>query len=155
MAQETERKFLVEGNFKAEAVKAISIVQGYLSSVPERVVRIRIRGAKGYLTIKGRPNHSGLTRYEWEKEIPADEARELLRLCEPGIIEKTRYYIPVGKHVFEVDEFYGENQGLLLAEIELADENENFMKPAWLGPEVTGDIKYYNAMLIQHPYTRW
>lgn len=155
MAQETERKFLVEGNFKTEAVEAISIVQGYLSSVPERVVRIRIKGAKGYLTIKGRPNHSGLTRYEWEKEIPADEARELLRLCEPGIIEKTRYYIPVGKHVFEVDEFYGENQGLLLAEIELADENENFVKPAWLGPEVTGDIKYYNAMLIQHPYTRW
>lgn len=155
MAQETERKFLVEGNFKTEAVEAISIVQGYLSSVPERVVRIRIKGAKGYLTIKGRPNHSGLTRYEWEKEIPADEARELLRLCEPGIIEKTRYYIPVGKHVFEVDEFYGENQGLLLAEIELADENEHFVKPAWLGPEVTGDIKYYNAMLIQHPYTRW
>lgn len=155
MAQEIERKFLVKGDFKTEAVKAIHIIQGYLSSVPERVVRIRIKDEKGYLTIKGPANDSGVSRYEWEKEIPSDEARELICLCEPGVIEKTRYYIPLGKHIYEVDEFYGENQGLVVAEIELSGENENFIKPAWLGREVTGESKYYNASLIKHPYSCW
>ena len=155
MAQEIERKFLVKGDFKADSFKATRITQGYLSSVPERTVRVRVKGEKGYITIKGKGNDSGASRYEWEKEIPVDEVKELLKLCEPGIIDKTRYLVKVGEHTFEVDEFYGENEGLVMAEVELKDENENFIKPAWLGEEVTGDVKYYNSMLMKHPYTKW
>ena len=148
MAQEIERKFLVKGDFKADSFKATRITQGYLSSVPERTVRVRVKGEKGYITIKGKGNDSGASRYEWEKEIPVDEVKELLKLCEPGIIDKTRYFVKAGEHTFEVDEFYGENEGLVMAEVELKDENENFIKPAWLGEEVTGDVKYYNSMLM-------
>ena len=137
MAQEIERKFLVKGDFKADSFKATRITQGYLSSVPERTVRVRVKGEKGYITIKGKGNDSGASRYEWEKEIPVDEVKELLKLCEPGIIDKTRYLVKAGEHTFEVDEFYGENEGLVMAEVELKDENENFIKPAWLGEEVT------------------
>lgn len=155
MAQEIERKFLVKGDFKADSFKATRITQGYLSSVPERTVRVRVKGEKGYITIKGKGNDSGASRYEWEKEIPVDEVKELLKLCEPGIIDKTRYLVKAGEHTFEVDEFYGENEGLVMAEVELKDENENFIKPAWLGKEVTGDVKYYNSMLMKHPYTKW
>ena len=155
MAQEIERKFLVKGDFKADSFKATRITQGYLSSVPERPVRVRVKGEKGYITIKGKGNDSGASRYEWEKEIPVDEVKELLKLCEPGIIDKTRYLVKAGEHTFEVDEFYGENEGLVMAEVELKDENENFIKPAWLGEEVTGDVKYYNSMLMKHPYTKW
>ena len=155
MAQEIERKFLVKGDFKADSFKATRITQGYLSSVPERTVRVRVKGEKGYITIKGKGNDSGASRYEWEKEIPVDEVKELLKLCEPGIIDKTRYLVKAGEHTFEVDEFYGENEGLVIAEVELKDENENFIKPAWLGEEVTGDVKYYNSMLMKHPYTKW
>ena len=155
MAQEIERKFLVKGDFKADSFKATRITQGYLSSVPERTVRVRVKGEKGYITIKGKGNDSGASRYEWEKEIPVDEVEELLKLCEPGIIDKTRYLVKAGEHTFEVDEFYGENEGLVMAEVELKDENENFIKPAWLGEEVTGDVKYYNSMLMKHPYTKW
>ena len=155
MAQEIERKFLVKGDFKADSFKATRITQGYLSSVPERTVRVRVKGEKGYITIKGKGNDSGASRYEWEKEIPVDEGKELLKLCEPGIIDKTRYLVKAGEHTFEVDEFYGENEGLVMAEVELKDENENFIKPAWLGEEVTGDVKYYNSMLMKHPYTKW
>ncbi|AZS28429.1 CYTH domain-containing protein [Butyricimonas faecalis] len=155
MAQEIERKFLVKGDFKADSFKATRITQGYLSSVPERTVRVRVKGEKGYITIKGKGNDSGASRYEWEKEIPVDEVKELLKLCEPGIIDKTRYLVKAGEHTFEVDEFYGENEGLVMAEVELKDENENFIKPAWLGEEVTGDVKYYNSMLMKHPYTKW
>ena len=155
MAQEIERKFLVKGDFKADSFKATRITQGYLSSVPERTVRMRVKGEKGYITIKGKGNDSGASRYEWEKEIPVDEVKELLKLCEPGIIDKTRYLVKAGEHTFEVDEFYGENEGLVMAEVELKDENENFIKPAWLGEEVTGDVKYYNSMLMKHPYTKW
>ena len=129
MAQEIERKFLVKGNFKPEVFKSTRIMQGYLSS--------------------------GIRRYEWEKEIPLNEAEELLQLCEPGIINKTRYLVKAGEHTFEVDEFHGENEGLVIAEVELKSENENFIKPAWLDKEVTGDDRYYNAMLTKHPYTRW
>ena len=155
MAQEIERKFLVKGDFKPFSVKATRITQGYLSSVPERAVRVRIKGDKGYITVKGIGNESGASRYEWEKEIPVAEVEELLKLCEPGVIDKTRYEVPAGKFTFEVDEFYGENQGLVVAEIELPSEQESFEKPAWLGEEVTGDVRYFNVMLMKHPFTTW
>lgn len=155
MALEIERKFLVKGDFKTKAYQSTRITQGYLSSVPERTVRVRVKGEKGFLTIKGKGNASGISRYEWEKEIPVEEAKELLQLCEPGIIDKTRYLIRHEGHLFEVDEFHGENDGLVIAEIELKNENENFSRPAWLGEEVTGNRKYYNAMLSQNPYINW
>lgn len=155
MANEIERKFLVSGEFKKLASKETRIVQGYLSSVPERTVRVRIKGDKGFITIKGIGNASGASRYEWEKEIPTNEVEELLKICEPGVIDKTRYLLKVGEHTFEVDEFYGENNGLVLAEIELSTESEKFVKPEWLGEEVTGDTKYYNSMLMKNPFTKW
>lgn len=155
MAQEIERKFLVKGDFKPHATKATRIVQGYLSSVPERTVRVRIKGDKGYITVKGIGSQSGASRYEWEKEIPVNEADELLKICEPGVIDKTRYLVPLGSHTFEVDEFHGENQGLTVAEIELHAEDETFEKPFWLGNEVTGDPRYFNSMLMKNPFNRW
>lgn len=155
MALEIERKFLVTGRFKQSASSHKEIVQGYLSSVPERTVRVRIKGERAYITIKGEGNNSGTSRYEWEKEIAVADARELLLLCEPGIIDKVRYYIEVGNNTFEVDEFHGENKGLVVAEIELSDENEDFERPEWLGKEVTGDNRYYNASLIKNPYIKW
>ena len=155
MANEIERKFLVKGEFKNLASKETRIVQGYLSSIPERTVRVRIKGDKGFITIKGIGNASGAARYEWEKEIPTTEVEELLKICEPGVIDKTRYLVKVGNHTFEVDEFYGENKGLIVAEIELTSESEVFDKPAWLGDEVTGDTKYYNSMLMKNPFTKW
>ncbi|MCK5519908.1 MAG: CYTH domain-containing protein [Candidatus Marinimicrobia bacterium] len=155
MAKEIERKFLVKGDFKSSVNKETRITQGYLSSIPERTVRVRIKGEKGFITIKGIGNASGASRYEWEKEIPVSEVKELLELCEPGIIDKTRYLVTAGKHTYEVDEFYGDNEGLTVAEIELNDENESFVKPEWLGEEVTGDVKYYNSMLMKNPYKSW
>jgi len=155
MAQEIERKFLVNGEFKQLAHKETRITQGYLSSIPERTVRVRTKGDKGFITIKGIGNASGASRYEWEKEIPVEEVRELLKICEPGVIDKTRYQVKAGPHTYEIDEFYGENQGLIVAEVELSAENETFEKPAWLGQEVTGDVKYYNSMLMKHPFTKW
>ena len=155
MAKEIERKFLVAGDFKQGASESFRLIQGYISTDPDRTVRVRINGSQGFLTIKGRSSADGLSRYEWEKEIPVEEARELMELCGPGIIDKTRYLVPCGDHTFEVDEFYGSNQGLVLAEIELADEQETFRKPSWLGEEVTGDIRYYNSMLMKQPYGLW
>ncbi|MFO7574436.1 MAG: CYTH domain-containing protein [Bacteroidales bacterium] len=155
MAQEIERKFLVKGDFKVEGGKVTRITQGYLSSVPERTVRVRIRGDKGFITIKGPVSASGVIRYEWEKEIPVSEVEELLNICEPGVIDKTRYEITKGTHVFEVDEFYGDNAGLILAEIELSSEDEAFEKPDWLGEEVTGDARYFNSMLLRTPFIKW
>jgi len=156
MAQEIERKFLIKGDFKASVVKETRITQGYLSSVPERTVRIRIKGEKGFITIKGIGNASGASRYEWEKEIPVSEAKELLELCEAGMIDKTRYIVPAdGDLKFEVDEFYGDNDGLTVAEIELPTEETPFTKPEWLGEEVTGDVKYFNSMLMKNPYKNW
>ena len=155
MAQEIERKFLVKGDYKSSTKKETRITQGYLSSVPERTVRVRIKGDKGFITIKGIGNASGASRYEWEKEIPVSEVKELLELCEPGIIDKTRFLVDAGKHTFEVDEFYGDNEGLTVAEVELSDENEDFIKPEWLGEEVTGDAKYFNSMLMKNPYKDW
>lgn len=152
---ETERKFLVKGDFRPFAKAALSIAQGYLCSAPERTVRIRIKGDRGFITVKGAGSPSGMSRYEWEKEITVAEARELLALCEPGIIDKTRYLVDAGDHVFEVDEFHGDNEGLVLAEVELSDENESFVRPDWLGKEVTGDARYYNSMLARHPFKDW
>lgn len=160
MAIETERKFLVlDDGFKSEAYEALPIRQGYLCSSPYSrcSVRVRIRGAKGYLTIKGRGNASGMSRYEFEKEISVEEASELLALAEPGIIDKTRYLVRAadGIHTWEVDEFNGDNAGLVVAEIELSSENESFPKPEWLGKEVTGDTRYYNSALKSNPYRNW
>jgi len=153
---EIERKFLVSSNaFKDEAFAQNRIKQGYLSSVPERTVRVRIKGEKGYLTIKGISNESGLSRFEWEKEIPVGEAEKLLLLCETGVIDKTRFEIKTGNHIFEVDEFYGENEGLVMAEIELKSESETFEKPIWLGQEVTNDKRYYNSYLSNNPFKKW
>ena len=153
---EIERKFLVNSlEFKNNAIKKTRIVQAYLNSHPERSVRIRIKGDKGVLTIKGKGNDSGTTRFEWEKEISLADAEALLPLCEPGSIHKTRYEVPVGKHIFEVDEFYDANEGLIVAEVELKAENEVFVKPDWLGEEVTGQAKYYNAKLVSNPFSNW
>ncbi|WP_291098452.1 MULTISPECIES: CYTH domain-containing protein [unclassified Flavobacterium] len=153
---EIERKFLTTSDaFKREAFAQNRIAQGYLSSVPERTVRVRIKGDKGFLTIKGASNESGISRFEWEKEIPVDEAQKLLLLCEKGVIDKTRFEVKIGNHIFEVDEFYGENEGLIIAEIELGSETETFEKPSWLGKEVTNDNRYYNSYLSSHPYAKW
>jgi len=153
---EIERKFLVKSaDFLSESTKSNRIVQGYLNSNPDRTVRVRIKGNAGFLTIKGKGNESGTTRFEWEKEIPVAEAAQLLLLCEEGVIDKIRYEIPFGKHLYEVDVFEGDNKGLIVAEIELNDENESFEKPDWLGEEVTGEKRYYNASLSILSYKNW
>jgi len=154
--QEIERKFLVNSeDFKVQATKSIRIVQAYLNSTPERTVRVRIKGDKAFLTIKGKGNERGTTRFEWEKEIPLTEAEQLLPLCEAGLIEKVRYEIPIENHVFEVDEFLGENSGLIVAEVELNHENETFKTPTWLANEVTGDRKYYNSYISKNSFSTW
>ena len=153
---EIERKFLVTSNvFKKESFKKTRIIQGFLNTDKERTVRVRIKGNKGFLTVKGKSNNSGLSRFEWEKEITTIDAEELLKLCETGIIDKTRYEVKKGNHIFEIDEFSGDNKGLIVAEIELNFETESFKKPDWLGEEVTGEIKYYNSQLIKQPYKDW
>lgn len=156
MALEIERKFLVKNNdYKAEVVQEMKIKQGFLSTVPKRSVRIRIRGNQGFITVKGISNESGASRFEWEKEIEIEDALDLLKICEPGIIDKTRFHVKSSEHTFEVDEFCGDNEGLVVAEIELSSEDEKFEKPTWLGDEVTGEVKYYNSMLIKNPYMDW
>lgn len=155
MAQEIERKFLVSGEFKSLAKKALTIKQGYLCANAGRTVRVRVRDEQGFLTIKGRSDSAGLSRFEWEKEISAQDAESLLLLCEPGIVDKTRYLVDFAGHTFEVDEFHGENQGLVMAELELVSEDEPYRSPEWLGEEVTGDRRYYNAYLSKHPFTTW
>jgi CYTH domain-containing protein len=156
MMIEIERKFLVKSKtFLDDYTRCNRIVQGYLSSSPERTVRVRIKGENGYLTIKGKSNESGLSRFEWEKEIPITEAEQLLQLCEKGVIDKTRYEVIVGTHVYEVDVFTGENDGLILAEVELNSEEESFEKPEWLGEEVTKDNRYYNSYLSKNPFQNW
>jgi len=153
---EIERKFLVTSEaFKIEAEKHFRIVQGFLNTHKERTVRVRLKGNKGYLTIKGESSNDGLSRFEWEKEISKQDASSLLSLCEKGVIDKVRYEISIGKHTFEVDEFFGDNQGLIIAEVELTTEKESFLKPDWLGKEVTGEIKYYNSQLSKHPFKDW
>lgn len=153
---EIERKYLVTSlDFKNDYYAKNDIAQGYLSSNPERTVRIRTKGNKGYLTIKGISNESGASRFEWEKEIELDEAKQLLQLCEKGVIEKTRYEVKSGNHIIEVDEFHGDNNGLIIAEIELENENESIEKPHWLGNEVTNDERYYNSYISLNPFKNW
>lgn len=155
MATEIERKFLVAGDFTGAVMQSDRIVQGYLCSVPERTVRVRIRGEKAFLTIKGSADESGLSRSEFEYEIPTADAEDLLKFCEPGVIDKVRHLVPFAGHVWEVDVFFGCNEGLVMAEIELKNENEPFEKPDWVGEEVTGLVRYFNAMLSKHPYEAW
>lgn len=156
MAQEIERKFLVKDkSYQAFIQRQLYIIQGYLSSVPERTVRIRICGEAGFITIKGIGNDTGISRYEWEHPIRLKDARALLNICEAGIIEKNRCELIEGSHVFFIDEFLGDNEGLVIAELELKDEHEPFDRPSWLGTEVTGDTKYYNSMLRIKPYSTW
>lgn len=158
MAQEIERKFKVRSDsFKDEATGSVVIRQGYLCSASGRTVRVRRWGGQGFITIKGPTDASGTSRFEWEQEIPADEADALLKLAEPGLIDKTRFLVPCtdGTHTWEVDEFHGDNDGLVMAEIELGAVDEPFDKPEWLGDEVTGDRRYYNSMLIKCPYKDW
>ena len=153
---EIERKFLVQSQeYRKEAVSSIKITQGFLNTDPERTIRVRIQGEHGYLTIKGISNTSGTMRQEWEFEIELEQARQLLQLCESTAIEKIRYLINCGSHMFEVDEFQGVNEGLVIAEVELEFEDEEYCRPSWLGKEVTGDIKYYNAQLSITPFKQW
>ena len=154
--QEIERKFLVKGDYKRFVSKETKIVQGFLCTAPERTVRVRIKGDKGFLTIKGIGNESGASRYEFEKEIAVADAKDLMKICEPGVIDKTRYIVKANNGLFfEVDEFYGENEGLTIAELELPSEDAAFEKPGWLGEEVTGDVRYFNSMLMKNPYKNW
>lgn len=153
---EIERKFLVRSEaFRQQATSCQIIAQGYLNSHPERTVRVRISGEHGILTIKGKTNEGGTTRFEWETEMALIDAMPLLAICEPGVIHKKRYLVPIGKHLYEVDVFEGDNQGLIVAEIELTHEDEVFEKPSWLGEEVTGDPRFYNAHLSRDPYKNW
>ena len=152
---ETERKFLVRGEFLHLAHSTNRIIQGYLVTDPERTVRIRISDNRGYITIKGKADAKGLSRFEWEKEIDLGDAQNLMKLCQPGIISKIRYLVKSGSHTFEVDVFDGDNQGLVIAEIELNSEDEKFERPEWLGEEVTGQLKYYNSMLTIVPFSKW
>jgi len=154
--QEVERKFLVLNNdYREAAYSTIKIIQGFLNTDPYRTVRVRLAGEQAQITIKGISSDNGTTRYEWEKEIPFSDAESLLQLCEPNLIEKRRYLIKTGEFVFEVDEFYGENEGLIVAEIELETEDQEFTRPDWLGKEVTGDPRYYNSLLAKTPYKNW
>ena len=153
---EIERKFLVKNsNYKRLAYSSSRICQGYICSDRGRTVRVRIRDGRGYLTIKGPSDVSGLARYEFEKEISLEEAEQLMKICEPGSVEKMRYLVKSGKHTFEVDEFFGANNGLVLAEVELASEEEAYEKPDFIGKEVTGDRRYYNSQLLKNPFTSW
>ena len=153
---EIERKFLVNSNrYRAEASSVTAITQGYLNSDPERSVRIRLTDQTGFITVKGKSNESGLSRFEWEKKLSKTDAEALLKLCEKTIISKTRYKVEIGKHTFEVDEFLGANKGLVVAEVELDSEDEQFPKPDWLGEEVTGTTKYYNSNLSSTPFCNW
>ena len=156
MGVEIERKFLVKNtNFRTESNQKKYLKQGYLNADKKRTVRVRIADDIAFITVKGESNSTGTTRFEWEKEIKKQEAEELLLLCEPCLIEKTRHLIDVGCHTFEVDEFHGNNEGLRLAEVELSSEAEDFIKPDWLGLEVTGDPKYYNSSISKNPYKNW
>ena len=153
---EIERKFLVRNSdYKRQAFSSSRIQQGYICSGHGRTVRVRVRDDRGYLTIKGPSDKEGVVRYEFEKEITLEEARELMKLCEPGRVDKTRYLVKSGNHTFEVDEFYGENEGLVMAEVELQRADEPYEKPNFIGEEVTGDHRYTNTHLSKHPFQSW
>ncbi len=153
---EIERKFLVKSKvYREEAFGKEEIIQGFLNTHPDRTVRVRLSGEKGFITVKGRTDAEGITRFEWEREIPAMEARALLEICEPGVIRKIRYLVRSGDHLVEVDEFSGENEGLIIAEIEMKEIDDTIIKPDWLGEEVTGEPRYYNSQLSKKPYATW
>lgn len=153
---EIERKFLVTGEFKSLATNCTHIQQGYIASGKGRTVRVRIRDEKGYLTIKGPSGKTGLSRYEFEKEIPLEDAQDLMLICEPGIIDKHRYLVPASDgHVWEVDEFHEDNDGLIMAELELQSEDEPFVLPPFIGREVTGDRRFYNSHMRTNPFKLW
>ena len=154
MAQEIERKFLVVGEYKNLAHTSMHLVQGYIAS-GSRTVRVRISDDMAWLTIKGPSADGGLSRFEWEHEIPAKEAMELLHLAEGALIDKRRYLVDFEGHTFEVDEFYGDNEGLVIAEVELGSIDEAVVYPYWIGKEVTGIKRYYNSQLRSHPYRLW
>ncbi len=155
MGLEIERKFLVNGDFKKDAFKSYHIIQGYICRGTGRSVRIRVRDEEAFITIKGKASKGGLSRFEWEKPIPVNEAMELLELRDGALIDKTRHLVKAGSHVFEVDEFHGDNEGLVMAEVELGSEDETFERPFWLGDEVTGDRRYYNSSLTSNPFKDW
>lgn len=155
MGVEIERKYAVTGEFKSLSTDCTRIVQGYLCSDGVRTIRVRIRGEKGYITIKGKSLHGGLARFEWEKEIPCKEAEQLLTLCDGAVIDKHRFLVPYAGHTFEIDEFHGDNEGLVIAEVELQSENEQVVLPPFVGREHTGESRYYNACLRKHPYKDW
>jgi CYTH domain-containing protein len=155
MAFEIERKFLVKGDYKDSVTKSDHIVQGYIATLGSKTVRIRIRGDKGYITIKGKSNATGVSRFQWEKEIPLGDAVQLMDLCDGGVVEKVRHLVPFAGHTFEVDEFLGDNSGLTVAEVELRSEDEVFDRPSWLGEEVTQDRRYRNSNLLVHPFKDW
>ncbi|PIF00752.1 MAG: adenylate cyclase [Maribacter sp.] len=156
MMMEIERKYLVkDDSYRQGAISQNRIIQGFINTHPERIVRLRIKVDGGFLTVKGISNATGTTRFEWETRIKVGEAEDLLQLCEPLVIDKTRYEVPNGKYLFEVDEFHGANEGLTIAEIELEDEKDVFERPEWLGEEVTGDMRYYNPQLGKNPFTEW
>ena len=154
MAQEIERKYLVVGEFRQLAHNSMHLIQGYIAS-GKRTVRVRIGDSGAWLTIKGPSRNGGLSRYEWEKEIDVEEAKELLQLAEGAVIDKVRYYVDYEGHTIEVDEFHGDNEGLVIAEIELQSEDERVVLPKWLGREVTGEKRFYNSHLRTHPYCEW
>jgi len=154
MALEIERKFKVANDSWRDSVtRSTSLRQGYVSTNPEATVRVRLENGVGTLTIKSKTK--GISRNEFEYDIPSSEATQLLRLCEGPLIEKARHRVTIGQHTWEIDEFIGDNQGLIIAEIELSSEDESFEKPAWLGKEVSDDARYYNSSLVAHPYNQW
>jgi len=153
---EIERKFLVrDSSYRQQARSSSHIRQGYISSERGCTVRVRLRDDEAFLTIKGPSADGGLSRYEFEKAISREEGEQLLKLCQPGIIDKTRYLVDSGNHTFEVDEFHADNQGLVVAEVELRSADEPYVAPPFIGREVTGDRRYYNSHLRQHPYCQW
>jgi len=156
MMKEIERKFLVNSTaFKSEATNHYKIIQGFLNTHPERTVRVRLKDKMGILTVKGKSSDDGTERFEWETILNREDAIELLALCEPGIIEKERYEVDFEGHLFEVDVFLKDNEGLIIAEIELNTSEQYFEKPEWLGDEVTGDLRYYNSQLSKNPFKTW
>ena len=156
MAIEIERKFLVTSTaYKKAAYNFYDMVQGYIAHEKGNSVRVRITNTEAVMTIKGPSDSKGMSRYEWNHQIPVEDAKELLKLSQGGVIEKRRYLVHSGPHVFEIDEFYGDNEGLVIAEVELQSENETFEKPSFVGKEVTGDRRYYNSQLLKNPFTKW
>jgi CYTH domain-containing protein len=155
MGYEIERKFLVKGDYKPQSFERFSVRQGYLSLSGMSTIRVRIKGGKAFITVKSALTEGNIKRHEWEYEIPVEDAAEMLLLCEGAVVEKNRHLVDYGGHLFEVDEFFGDNEGLVIAEIELEDENEPFDRPEWLGEEVTGTARYYNSYLSGHPYKEW